>query len=85
MVRVKPLAPGVQCNLVVLSEDAINAHYDGKHYQDRYSRHPIDRTYVKIEQDRQRALAIFKHEGRLRVLSYWDGWRLIKGGRYDEL
>lgn len=83
--RVKPLAPGVECNMVVLSEDAINAHYDSRHYQDRLSRTPVDRAYARIEQQRQLALAILRHEGRLRVFSYWDGWMLIKGGRYSDL
>lgn len=83
--RVKPLAPGVECNMVILSEAAIHAHYDSEHYRDRFSRHPVDRTYARIEQSRQRALSILKHEGRLRVYAYWDGWKLIKGGCYDEV
>lgn len=84
-IRVKPLATGVECNMVILSEDAINAHYDTMHFCDRMSRTPIDRTYARIEQERQRALAIFRHEHRLRVYKDYLGWRLIKGGRWDEV
>ena len=77
--------PGVECNMVLLTEDAINAHYDRLHYTDRYSRTPIDQAYARIEQDRQKALAIFRREGRLRVYGYWDGWRLIERGQWYEL
>lgn len=85
MIRMKGLAPGVQCNMVILSAAAINDHYDVIHRCDRFSRTPIDQHYAKIEQDREAALAIFRSEGYLRVFSDNMDWYLIKGRDYFDV
>ena len=77
--------PGVECNMVILTEAAINSHYDRQHYLDRFSKTPIDSHYARIEQQREKALAIFRREGRLRVYGNWDDWRLIERGQWYEL